>query len=396
MNVTRILLTVGLVAAGLAPGVARAEPGARVIVSTTLNDTLQFFDAGSLAPTQPPVPSRGGGPVRMWVEGDHLFVANHGAPLGSVGVFDLSDALPVVTELPLSPFPTGGMGSVGITASQTSDGLVVWATNTTFALGGCSMPKGTLTAFDGSMLSDAGVLRNLGSAELTGSIPYGVAARGDVAVASLNCGSAVDYVTLGPVDDCPVGACVEERAPRRTASNGVGAGPDAVLYDEERELVYTTNITGDSVTVLDATFPNAITTVPLPGTGPIDATLATSAGGRDWLLSSNGEDDTMSVIDRDLIVACIVDGVSRCDAEIARIPTGVPGGAPEGVAFDAATNRAFVVNKGILEPSLSVITIDESGDELTWSYEEPIALNVVDPTVPPPAFIAFDVVVQPR
>ena len=84
-----------------------AEGGSRVIVSTTLDSTLEIFDADSLAELQPPLPSKGGGPVRLWVQTfdgkEYLLAANHGALLGSVGVFDLSREQ--VMELPLSPFP---------------------------------------------------------------------------------------------------------------------------------------------------------------------------------------------------------------------------------------------------------------------------------------------------
>src|SRR5437773_9516640 len=96
-----------------------AQAGSHVIVSTTLNSTLEIFDAGSLAELQPPLPSKGGGPVRLWVQKvdwkEYLFAANHGAALGSVGVFDLSGEQ--VTELALSPFPARA-GSVGVAAGE--------------------------------------------------------------------------------------------------------------------------------------------------------------------------------------------------------------------------------------------------------------------------------------
>src|SRR2546428_11242385 len=116
-----------LVIAGLLTTALSAQAGSRVIVSTTLDSTLEIFDADSLAEFQAPLPSRGGGPVRLWVETfdgkDYLFAANHGAALGSVGVFDLSGE--EVAELPLSPFPARA-GSVGIAAGELSvDGMPV-------------------------------------------------------------------------------------------------------------------------------------------------------------------------------------------------------------------------------------------------------------------------------
>ena len=107
-----------LVTAGLLTAALSAQAGSRVIVSTTLDSTLAIFDADSLAELQSPLPSKGGGPVRLWVQNfdgrDYLFAANHGAVLGSVGVFDLSGEQ--VMELPLSPFAARA-GSVGIAES---------------------------------------------------------------------------------------------------------------------------------------------------------------------------------------------------------------------------------------------------------------------------------------
>src|SRR5207244_5462697 len=76
---------VSLVITGVLATALSAQAGARVIVSTTLNSTLEIFDADSLAELQPPVPSKGGGPVRLWVQRfdwkEYLFAANHGAAL---------------------------------------------------------------------------------------------------------------------------------------------------------------------------------------------------------------------------------------------------------------------------------------------------------------------------
>ena len=374
-------LTSIAVALALLPGLepATAEtPHSRVIVSTTLNSTLNFFDATTLEQTQPPLLSRGLGPVRLWVEDDHLFVANHGAVSGSLGVFDLSADL--VLERPASPVPTGGLGSVGVAAARDGDAMTVWVTNSTFALGGCSMPNGSVSAFDGSMLDDLGVVTPLGSADLTAAIPYAVAAHGDTAYVSTNCGDTLETVELG------------SPLPVHGATRATGAGPDAVLYDTVRDLIYTTNIGGDSVSVHDPSTPEARTTVPV-GDGPIDATLA----GERWLITGNGSDDTISVVDRDLIAACVDAAVAICDAEIARHATDEPDGAPEGVAYDPVTNRVYVVNKPIGAPSLSVLQLDENGGLAGYAPESPVALNALGADVPGiPAIIAFDVVVQTR
>src|SRR5439155_712301 len=224
-----------LVMAGLLTTALSAEGGSRVIVSTTLDSTLEIFDADSLAELQSPLPSKGGGPVRLWVQNfdgkDYLFAANHGAVLGSVGVFDLSGEQVMV--LTLSPFPA--------------------------------------------------------------------------------------------------------------RARSTGASPDGTMYDGARGLNYTANIGGDSLSVHDAQSPDALLTVDLPGAGPIDVTLGDSPGGHHWVITSNGSDDSASLIDRDRIAECIYGLPPTCLApEVVRTPTAVAGGAPEGVAYDAATNRIFV------------------------------------------------------
>ncbi|HEX9775833.1 MAG TPA: hypothetical protein VGB83_09670 [Actinomycetota bacterium] len=378
--------------------VRAAEPqSSRVIVSTTLNDSLLFFDASSLEETQPPLPSRGGGPVRLWIhrtaEHAYLLAANHGVE-GSVGIFDLDGDL--VLESPASPAPARA-GSVGITAAHTPYGPLVFVTNAWQALGGCGMPNGSVTAFDAGLLDAGGPLQEVGTVELMGSIPYAVAADGaGNAYASTNCGHSVELLRVRPNDlDLP-----EPLGPRYAFEHTgsaipVQAAPDATLFDPDRGLLYVANIGGDSVQAFDLGAPGPGTTIELPGAGPIDASLADSATGASWIVTSNGQDDSISLIDRDLVAGCLAAGASVCDAEVARIPTGVPGGAPEGVDYDPLTNRVFVVNKTIGSPSLSVIQLGDSPED-GGSVIRTIGLGALGAASPLPAFIAFDVVVQTR
>jgi len=151
--------------------------------------------------------------------------------------------------------------------------------------------------------------------------------------------------------------------------------------------------------VHDAQSPDALLTVDLPGAGPIDVTLGDSPGGHHWVITSNGSDDSVSLIDRDRIAECIYGLPPTCLApEILRVPTAVAGGAPEGVAYDAATNRIFVVNKFPLgSPSLSVLQITEPADGPPSGMDiGEIPLTALGAGTPLPAFIAFDVVVQAR
>jgi DNA-binding beta-propeller fold protein YncE len=380
----------------------------RVIVSATLNSTLQFFDAATLAQTQAPLVARGLGPVRLVVAADGLgpvlYSANHGAATGSVGMYDLS--ADVVSEEPLSPVPARA-GSVGIdVADVTLDdeqiSTAVFVTNTTFALGGCDMPAGSVTAFERYLiatptLTESGFLRAMreaGTVELTGSIPYGVAIAPGIAraFASTNCGDTLDTIALtsnGPFTTTDPTFSVANEGFRST-----GLGPDAVLWDDARALVYVADIGGDSVTVFDAGPAAARTRVALPGSGPIDAALADTPAGRSWLITSNGQDDSISVIDRDALASCAAVAAISCDAEVARIPTGVAGGAPEGVAYDPATDRVFVVNKYPLgTPSLTAIQLNADG---SGAPAGTIPLPGLGEGTPVPALIAFDVVVQTR
>src|SRR5882724_4405014 len=227
-----------LVMAGLVTTALSAQGGSRVIVSTTLDSTLEIFDADSLAELQSPLPSKGGGPVRLWVQNfdgkEYLFAANHGAVLGSVGVFDLSAEQ--VMEVPLSPFAARA-GSVGIAAGELSIGATqvptVFVTNTQSAVAavaglGCSLPNGSVTAYDASLLSTVGLLQEIGTVDVSAPVPYAVSVdpAGARAFASTNCGDALDTLTVGGS-----GADGSSLVLTRTATRSTGASPDGTIYD---------------------------------------------------------------------------------------------------------------------------------------------------------------------
>lgn len=388
------LLMIGLAFALLQPwGAADANvQPTLVIVSTTLNSTLNFFDAETLGQTQPPLPSKGLGPVRLWTETidghPYLFAANHGVVTGSLGVFDLTDRS-LVLELPASPFPARA-GSVGVVAGTATVGErevpVAFVTNTWFALGGCSFPNGSVTGFDLSLLNTAGLALPIGTVDMDAPIPWAVSLdeAGGTAHVSSNCGDSLTEIAI--TDDG--GLALSEGTQRAT-----GDGADGTIFDPERGLNYTVNIAGDSLIAHD-TASNVSTTISLPGTGPIDINLADTPGGGSYVLTSNGDDDSVSLIDRDLVAACIVAESPTCDAEVARLGTGVPDGQPEGVAYDPESNSIFVVNKPILGPSLTAIRLTEDPLGVASTQTEP--LNILGQTGPPiPSLIAFDVAVQP-
>lgn len=371
---------------------SHAAESSRVIVSSTLNHGLLVIDAETLELTQPLLPSRGTSPVRMAVERfgsrNFLFTANHGIA-GSLGIFDLSGD--VVLETPASPYPTGGAGAVGIDVSRHG---VVAVTNTWFALGGCSMPPGSVSVFDTETTN--GVMAALLRAPqiLESSIPYAVAIDDDddSLFVSTNCGDDVEVFDPVWVDAGPTRARIGHE---RTTTVPVGGGPDATLYDAERDLVYVNNIGGDSLSVIDSDTRTVLTTVPLPNGGPIDAALATLPSGRDVVLTGNGQNDTFSVIDQDALVACGAASQASCpEAVVSTIDAGVDGGAPEGITYDPVSNRVFVVNKTIAAPSLSAIQLNDDGSE--GSFIRAVPLPAVDPTLPVPSIIAFDAVVDVR
>jgi hypothetical protein len=178
------------------------------------------------------------------------------------------------------------------------------------------------------------------------------------------------------------------------------------MFDASRERNYTANIGGGGVSVHDATSPNALTTVPLKRAngssgGIIELNLGETPGGRSIVVTANGSDDSTSILDRDVIESCVAAKKALCpEAEILRVKTRA-GGAPEGIDYDAATNRIFVVNKSpIMNPSLSVVQLTENGSSISGAEIEQVPLRAFgqpagqDTMVP--AIIAFDVVVQER
>jgi YVTN family beta-propeller protein len=395
------LLASALVAASfpsILPAGADEPLSSRIIVSSPLNHQLIVLDAQTLAPTQANIASRGTSPVRLWVDefdGErYLFSANHGIA-GSVGIFDLDGD--IILESPASPIPSGGLGAVGIAAARVDipelgERDILAVTNTVFALGGCSMPAGRLGVYDATNL-ELGVLAPIGSYELDAAIPYAVAVDGGTAslYTASNCGGHLQVHDL--TGDATTGVVSVEPAGTIDLPNG----PDATLVDPARERSYTVNIGGNSLSVVDTATRTVLTTVPLPGAGPIDASLATSQGGSDWIVTANGRDDTFSIIDRDAIEACIQNSDMACpSAQVARISAGVPGGAPEGISYDPVSGRVFVVNKSPLgAPSLSAIQINEDGP-ITGTFVAKVPLGAVDQAVPVPAIIAFDVVTDQR
>lgn len=402
MRISRTFLASALLAGvlpNIVPGAAVAEspaPASRIIVSSTLNHTLMIIDAETLEMTQPLLPSRGTSPVRLVVqdfEGKrYLFSANHGIN-ASLGIFDLD--LPIVVESPVSPLPTGGAGGVGIDAGYLHGVPAIAMTNTVFALGGCSMPKGSLSLFNASGIGTGLPPRLAPVRQMDGAIPYAVAIDelNDRLYASSNCGNNIEISDVSLAAE-PVGAYGFEIG--ATTKTPLAAGPDATMFDAERDRSYTVNIGGNSLSVIDGTTRTVVTTVPMPGTGPIDATLVTSKGGADWIVTSNGKNDTFGIIDRSIIEACITAEVTSCpSAYVAQISAGVAGGAPEGINYDARSGRMFVVNKTLGAPKLSVIQITE-GTQITGTLVGIVPIGAIDPSVPVPAIIAFDVAVDDR
>lgn len=385
--------SLALLSLAVVPHVSQADPtSSRVFVSATLNDGIFVIDAESLEITQPLLPSRGSGPVRIDVESfdghPYLFTANHGVA-SSVGVFDLAGD--IVLETPASPFPTGGFGAVAIDVAHTGRMAV---TNTWFALGGCSMPAGSVSVYriEGAAGAIAPVLE--GSYSVRSPIPWGTAVdtRRDGVIVSTNCGDELEFFDSGfsPVTETPTHT--------RTGQLKIGSRPDGTLYDEGRDRSYTVNIGSHSLTVVDAETRTIVTTVPLPaGSGPIDAALASSYSGADWILTSNGGKDTFSIIDRNVIETCVEASATSCPSAVVNtISAFVPGGAPEGISYDPVSNRVFVVNKTIGAPKLSAIQLTESGGTVTGTLAGIVDIPAAHPDIPVPAVIAFDAAVQVR
>jgi len=396
------LIACALAAATTAAGAVTDPPErahSRVIVSATLNSTLEFLDASSLTETQPALLSRGLAPVRMKIfnagSGPLLLAANHGIE-GSLGMFDLSGD--IVTEMAASPIPARP-GSVGVDAANIAGiGPMAFVTNTHQALGGCGLPKGSVTAYSFVGAGPATAAVEAGTVEVSGAIPYAVAADpAGHAFVSTNCGATLDTI------DVTAGAPLPTIA--RTATRATGSGPDGALFDASRNRVYVINISASSLSVFDPASPSARTTVPMPGAKAIDISFADleakgGAPARALIATSNGGNDTAGLVDRDIIEACIAASKASCpEAVVLTTFAGVRGGAPEGIAFDPVSSRLFVVNKTIGAPALGVIGITEDLDGTLHALGAPIVvgLGALGQTASQvPALIAFDVVVQTR
>ena len=370
----------------------------RVIISATLNSTLGFFDAQTLVESQPPLVSRGLAPVRLKVfdagSGPLLLAANHGIE-GSLGMFDLSGDL--VTEMAASPVPARP-GSVGVDAVDVDGiGPMAFVTNTWQALGGCGLPKGSVTAYQFVGTGPATTAVEASTVDVSGAIPYAVAAdHAGRAFVSTNCGNTLDTINVAPGSPLPTVT--------NTATRTTGSGPDGTLFDAVRNRVYVTNIGGSSLSVFDPTTPTARTTVPMPGAKAIDISFAdmeasASTPARSLIATSNGGNDTAGLVDRDIIESCIAAAQASCpEAVVLTTFGGVVGGAPEGIAFDPVSSRLFVINKTIGAPALAVIDIAQDAfGVLSAGTPAVIKLGALGQTAPQvPALIAFDVVVQTR
>ena len=104
-----------------------------------------------------------------------------------------------------------------------------------------------------------------------------------------------------------------------------GANPDAILYDEGQEEVYTFNGRGNSATVFEAKTGKVVATIPLAGKP--EFAVAHRAAGR---IYNNLEDKSeVTVID------------SKAHKVVSNWPL-APGEEPSGLAFDAQHQRLFV------------------------------------------------------
>src|SRR5205814_8921098 len=119
---------------------------------------------------------------------------------------------------------------------------------------GCSLPNGSVTAYDASSLSTVGLLQEIGTVDLSAPVPYAVSVdpAGARAFASTNCGDKLDTLTVTRSGaDGRLGLA-------NTATRSTGASPDGTIFDAARRLDYTADIGGHGLRVQDAESPAAL------------------------------------------------------------------------------------------------------------------------------------------
>jgi len=126
-----------------------------------------------------------------------------------------------------------------------------------------------------------------------------------------------------------------------------GDGPLDVVFDEVGQRVFTVNAASDSVSIIDLANANMVTNVPLAPSGANSpSAIAFDAVGQ-RVFTANGASDSVSIID--LANANMVTNVPLA-------PSG--GNQPEDIAFDEAGQR--VVTSNFIDDSVSIIDLTNS------------------------------------
>src|SRR6266516_6972142 len=81
---------------------------------------------------------------------------------------------------------------------------------------GCSLPNGSVTAYDASALSTVGRLNEIGTVFLSAPVPYAVSVdpAGARAFASTNCGDRLNTLTVTRSESCGSGLALTKTATR--------------------------------------------------------------------------------------------------------------------------------------------------------------------------------------
>jgi YVTN family beta-propeller protein len=146
----------------------------------------------------------------------------------------------------------------------------------------------------------------------TGSANYNVAFAIDQATGTLYVANWTDN-TLSMIDKATCNAKVSSGCAQTPPVARVGSGPDGVALNAATHTLYVSNVTNDTVSVLDAARCNATVTT---GCGPRPARLRTGTSPRwvtvdqatDTVYVPNGDDDTLSVLNGAMCRATVTSG----------------------------------------------------------------------------------------
>jgi YVTN family beta-propeller protein len=261
----------------------------------------------------PPAVRAGNNPVDVTIDQatDTVYVADWGNGAGTT--------VSVINGRTCNATITSGCGQVRATVKiGTSPAGIVADQSTDTIYAATVTPKGTeaVSVIDGG-ICDATTTSGCDQkppsvTDGKGSANYNVAFAIDQATGTLYVANWTDN-TLSMIDKATCNAKVSSGCAQTPPVARVGSGPDGVALNAATHTLYVSNVTNDTVSVLDAARCNATVTT---GCGPRPARLRTGTSPRwvtvdqatDTVYVPNGDDDTLSVLNGAMCRATVTSG----------------------------------------------------------------------------------------